>query len=747
MQICFLAADAPICKAYGLSERGELTKTSYPHINEFTSYTYEITTIDEFYTAIVAHAAAGNCLLKGLLLRPLKNESRAGSTSPESLTQWICLDFDGFVTDKTVDQILEQLGCGDVDYILQWSASQGINNGLHCHILMFLETPCHPTLLKIWLKQLNLSHLSAQISLARSHNALKWPLDITTCQNDKLLYIAPPTFAAEINNPLSVPRIELHTRSYRYLPPPATHATNKQELERFNELRIEAGFKPRKTYKENTKHDIPYLCNPKPAEHTGIKTERGFVYFNLNGGDSWGYYHPIDNPSYIFNFKGEPIYRTADLLPKYWKEIKERVQRLEPDSTGQVYLAFRDFESATYWNGIYDSTTRRLTKFAAARSESQLRNFMRQHGLPLGDFVPDWDINFDPHGAYVLDQKNKRLNMYRPPELQYHAETEVPPTIRKVIYHATGSDPAIYEHFLNWLAVIAQTLGMTQTAWVVHGVQGTGKGVMFNHILTPLFGEHNVTSRRMEELGSDFTEFMKNKFIVFIDEVQAGSSQFHEKVSAKLKSLIVEPRISVREMYHPSTLMKNYTNLIFASNHPQPVHIAADDRRFNVGAYQHTPITLTTHDISLLRTEVEAFYGYLKTRAIDIGQARTPLITADRQRIIETSRPAIDQAIEALKKGNLSFFQDLLVKKTELISARNQLAYAQYQALVDELQHTQRTRLPRDDLMILLRWCSDHIPDTPNKFTAMLRHHSLELSPLWIDGAVIRGYDVKNWLV
>jgi hypothetical protein len=42
-----------------------------------------------------------------------------------------------------------------------------------------------------------------------------------------------------------------------------------------------------------------------------MKMERGFVYFNLNGGDSWAYYHPIDNPTFIRNFKGEPMYRTA----------------------------------------------------------------------------------------------------------------------------------------------------------------------------------------------------------------------------------------------------------------------------------------------------------------------------------------------------------------------------------------------------------------------------------------------------
>jgi hypothetical protein len=50
------------------------------------------------------------------------------------------------------------------------------------------------------------------------------------------------------------------------------------------------------------------MLKPDSAVITEMKAERGFVYFNLNGGDSWAYYHPESNPDYIYNFKGEPSY-------------------------------------------------------------------------------------------------------------------------------------------------------------------------------------------------------------------------------------------------------------------------------------------------------------------------------------------------------------------------------------------------------------------------------------------------------
>lgn len=757
MEAYFLASDRPIVKSYQLNGRGALKKRPYPFVSQFTSFKYSINSLKELAFCIQEFAAQGHCMLKGTLQRPLKHESRAGSTSPDSLTDWICLDFDGVTVFDTVDAALETMGLGDTSYILQWSASHQVPNekpGLNCHVFMLLDEPQHPDTLKRWLKYLNLQHFKEQLRLAKSGNALLWPLDITTCQNDKLLYIAPPQFDG-IEDPINGDRITIVERKFErvdlsthlaQLPPP--NIVHEQEHKALNAARKKEGLPARRSYKFKAEDELTYLPRPDAAQVTGIKSERGFTYLNLNGGDSWGYFHPVDNPTYIHNFKGEPVYRTEELLPAYWAEIRARIKRVEPDASGRIYLAFRDFETATYWNGIYDAGTNKIVKLAQAKSETQLRHFMKQHGQPIGDFVPDWEIIFDPHAGYVIDQKNKKLNVYMPSKyfLEDPEPTEnLPPTIRRVLFHALGSDERVLEHFLNWLAVIVQKLGMTQTAWVLHGTQGTGKGVMFNHILTPLFGAHNVTSRRMEELGSDFTEFMKNKFIVFIDEVNSGSSIFHERITAKLKNLIVEPRISVREMYKPSVVMSNFCNLIFASNSPRPVSIAPDDRRFNVAKYQEDPLQITSDEIAILALELPDFYGYLKTRPADEDKARTPIITEDRKRIINLSRASIDIAVEALKNGDFHFFEEMLVERTEILSPRIQVAYDQYRALIAEIKETKRTKLSRDELIIIFRWCVDKVPEAPNKFTSMLNHHGLRLKPIWTGETSVRGYDVKEW--
>ncbi len=115
------------------------------------------------------------------------------------------------------------------------------------------------------------------------------------------------------------------------------------------------------------------------------------------------------------------------------------------------------------------------------------------------------------------------MNIYNPSELMKDPTppyvASPPGVINKIIDHVLGNDMATLDHFYNWLATIIQFKTRAGTAWVLQGTQGTGKGLLMHNILTPLFGYENVAAKRMEELESQFTEFMENKFIVFIDEI------------------------------------------------------------------------------------------------------------------------------------------------------------------------------------------------------------------------------------
>lgn len=754
MNVFFLSADKPIIKSYELGPQGELIKHSYPFVYEVTSHEEHPASLQDLATLMQKYAKKGGCMVKGVLGRQLISESRAGATDPNSLTDWICLDLDGIEGYQTVDLFLEAIGCGDTEYVVQWSSSMGIENkaGFRCHIFMRLDQPAHPQLLKYWLQDLNLRVLDSQLELTKTGNSLRWPLDVTTCQNDKLLYIAPPHLGPGIKDPFPGNKRISYVKKKRQLltlpyPIPTRDALRDRIDKKVQELRVINNLPKRKSSKYKFSGAVEYMVNPDSATITEMKTERGFVYFNLNGGDSWAYYHPEDNPNFIFNFKGEPAYKTEDLLPEYWARLQQNAATYQPNSQGLIYFAFRDFKTSNYFNGFYDTNNDKL-ELAMAKSESQLRQFMKQHGQSLGDFIPDWNLVWDPHSPNVVDPTKNELNTFQPSQYfliqRLPHVTRVPPTIYKVIDHVLGHDPATIDHFLNWLACVVQFQNRTGTAWVWQGTQGTGKGVLFHQIITPLLGEVNVVSKRMEELESEFTGYMENKFIVFIDEIEAGKSLYHSKVTAKLKNLIVEPTISIRRMYTPAYMAPNYASMIFASNKPASVEIAPDDRRFNVGPYQSTPIQLTATEVDVdIPKELEEFFAYLKQYKADPDRARKPLISAARSTLIDISRTAIDTVSDALLSGNLEFFwEHLSTAKGQGLNPITNMKYTAFRELVVDLVNTQDPKLTRDDLFAIMEWCVGSMPQSPHKFTALLKHHRIHLTQIWKNNRNVRGIDV-----
>jgi len=740
MDLVFLAADKPITKRYEKNAKSELIKHPYPFVYEVTSQIETIESIEKMHEAIERHSQQNDCLLKGMINRPLVEESRAGSTNPNDPTEWVCLDFDSVDHYESLDLALVDIGAGDIDYVVQWSSGMGIENaaGFRCHVFMLLDKPHHPMLLKNWLTSLNVNNpiLNQQLRLTKTNNSLSFPLDITTCQNDKLLYITPPTLGEGIEDPFeSKPRIELCKRGRRTLSIPypiASKETLRQQIDaKVNDLRVQAGMPKRRASKYKYQGTIEYMQKPDTATVTGTKEERGFVYLNLNGGDSWAYYHPAENPKFIHNFKGEPVYKTEELVPEYWAHLRQQAQEYKPKADEIIYLAFRDFRTSNYYNGTYDPKTNDLN-LAMAKSEKQLRDFVTQHGQMLGEYIPDWDLIWDPHMDTVVDSDGRKLNIYQPSDYYknkpYKAVKQIPATIHKVINHALNHDPQTLDHFLNWLACIVQFRSNTGTAWVLQGTQGTGKGVMFHKVITPMLGETNVVAKRMEELESEFTGFMENKFVVFIDEIEAGHSMYHNKITAKLKNLIVEPTISIRRMYAPPYMAKNYSNLIFASNKNQAVEIATDDRRFNVGGFQAMPIKLTATELDVdIPNEIESFFHFLMTYPADPIRARTPLVNQARTNLIEIGRTAMDRLADAILEGDLEFLWDHLPSQPSNLNALMTYKYRAFRDVIVNAVETLDPALTRDDLFTIFDWCVGNTSSSPHKFTATLKHHKITM--------------------
>ncbi len=324
MQITFLAASdrTRMAKSFALSS-GTVVTTPYPPVRRFWSFTRNVTNIHQLYALLVTHAEAGHCLLKGQLDRPLRHQSRAGRSDPNTPTDLLVLDLDFDQGFTSIDEFMEAIGLGGVGYVLHHSSSAGITArpGLRAHVFVQLATPVALAQLKRWLRHLNLTvpGLREQVTLSANGMTLRNPLDVTSCQNDKLLFIADPMVEG-LEDPLAGRRFELWQRGIEsvdlrteYLDPGAVQRDADAQV---LELRAKAGLPPREPRYVALPGRERVLANPEPATVTGVRRARGFVYLNLNGGDSWAYYFPESNPEILYSFKGEPPVPLKQIAPR-----------------------------------------------------------------------------------------------------------------------------------------------------------------------------------------------------------------------------------------------------------------------------------------------------------------------------------------------------------------------------------------------------------------------------------------------
>ena len=759
MLVHFLEASVPLTKKFTAT-----SKEPYPNAFEFKSHEYAVTDLNTFAMLIMQHASQGHCLLKGALQRPLAWESRAGSTNPHTPTKWLCLDIDGLRSVATIDEFMAKMGTPDVSYILQWSGSYGITDrSLRAHVFVMLKDFAAPSALKVFLKHVNLTQFKSDLELTRANVALRWGLDVTTCQSDKLLFITPPNCTPAsldpfVNGQITTPRISIVLKAQSCFDMASVQAIPAEQVRlaeegEINRLRKAINLPERKaaSFKLKEYKGESYFPNPDQATLTGRKEDRGFVYLNLNGGDSWGYFHPIDNPTFIHNFKGEPMYRTSELLPEYWVNIQNAKRNsVAQQQQGKLFLAFRDFRTAEYFNGWYDESTEKLV-LNTAKSEKQLMDFLVNYGQPVPDAVPIWTIVYDP-SAPPIDIPNHVINVFQPSTFmkwavvhaKIHPIPKPTPFIDRLIVHVFGSSMA--EHFVNWLAFCFQFRTSPKTAWVAHGTQGTGKGVLINHVLSPLFGASNITQKRMEELEDKFNDHLEHSLLCCIDEAQISDSGRAGMIMSNLKNQITEPNITIRRMRQSAFETPNRVGFIFCSNKNDPVVIEKGDRRFNVGEYQAYKLVTNDAEVRSIANELADFSYKLQNYKVDLDLVRTPKGSDAKIEMQVASRTTADAVADAILAGDLStFWEALPTVDASMLDAVTAMKLHPYKQLIHDLILTRRDRLSREELFVIFNYNVGNIPASPWKLSTYLKHHGITLKEIRISPTKTGKGLMVNW--
>lgn len=775
MQFDFLEAanGTPLTKTFRRVD-GRIDVDPYPLVYEVNSHRTEAHSIEQLYEQLHYHASLGRCLLKGLLREQLHCQSRAGMTEPMAPTRWVLLDLDFAEGWDSIDAFIAELNPNwiDVSYIFQHSSSAGIHAppGLRGHIWILLDEPASPAQLKLWLRERNLKMpaLRERMTLAANGLTAKWPLDVTTCQNDKLIYIAPPTLGEGIEDPLEGKRFELITkaRDAGSVPRPSVVPALLEEdtQQAINELRKAQGLKPRKiTTRSRGAYEV--LVRPDRATVTGVKTARGFTYINLNGGDSWGYYFPEDTPELVFNFKDEPIVRLRDVDPdfyaQYVSQLKQQQSKKSEGSEAEESepidddedlgapirpYVFRERTRDVYYNILHYRSEQRV-EAATASSMEKLDHFMRQYGRTMPDPIEDWTVTFDPTSTDVIRPQDKWLNLFTPTDYLRYADQLTPvdtlPPITEMILRSICGDEETLAHFLNWLAFIFQTRQRANTAWVFHGTHGTGKGLLLSKILRPLFGPQHVLEWMVQNLEDQFNAPLEHSLITWLDEFQVNTQSQATLVMNKLKGYITEDQIAIRGMRRNTIQARNWQNVIIATNHPDPIELPPNDRRFNVAPAQETPLRMTQAQVDAIEAELPVLASFLHNYKVDTQRVRAVLLNDARTQMIQAAQPSHDRLFAAVREGDLNWFLDYV--RADLPMDQVQL-YQRFESAVANwcryAVNGETARVSRDELQDVYSYLVGH-GMTPTKFTRMCNIQRVKIGHVWINGRSVRGRKIE----
>lgn len=721
MKLTFLSHFNPMAKTF--SKEGV---SAYPPAKRFTSFEYEIPLtaegLREKFLRVQEHSRAADVMLKGNLTKTIRNQSRANLSDKSNPSYNLVLDIDGvrFLGAPTApinheqlksfaETIIEKLPAPfhGVSYIVHASSSMGLKPGvLSMHLDFLLDEPLTEEQQKHVLTALNFDVpvFEQQLELTASGTALRYKVDRTLGEASRLIYIAPPIFEEGVDNPFedNEQRLLLVEKTRTLLPTAnlldsfRARSYLKHIKDKVTALREHLGLPSHNTKVQQVKRNgqnIAVVLNPDAVQMEYSYHNESFVYYNINGGDSNAYFVFRDDPQIVHNFKGEPnfLFQQADEETYAWHIDKfGYCAEPDPETEGEtppkmLPFVFRDVITDTTYTCLINTKDQTVDEMFAVRGRDSLRDWMTQNNGVMPENIPSLTYKFDPTNPKVIDLQNNFINRYEPtahlrelaeiPEQYRGAEygygvllKELCPTIYKIGLSICGGGALEFEHFINWLAYIAQNKNKTRTAWVMHGVQGTGKGVFFHEILAPLFGKRHALMKSVQDIEEHFNLWFASTLILGLDEFSSDDSRSKKLVTNKLKNLITEPLLTIRAMRTDQATVENFANFIFFSNDKIPVYIPEGDRRFNVCPAQQTKLNKRYPDIDkLIREElpkeVPLFGSFLMQFKVAPLQAHSALENGAKDIMRNAGRSSVEEFCDNLKTGNLDAFLEVLSER------------------------------------------------------------------------------------
>jgi hypothetical protein len=135
---------------------------------------------------------------------------------------------------------------------------------------------------------------------------------------------------------------------------------------------------------------------------------------------------------------------------------------------------------------------------------------------------------------------------------------------------------------MRWIATLIARpdIKMIYALLLISEVQGVGKGTLAERVIKPIIGDINTSTPSEDDVvNKEYTYWQSHKRLALIHEIYAGHNS---KAYNKLKSIITDQTISVKQKYLAPYDIDNWLHIIAMSNNFNALKLTGGDRRWLV---------------------------------------------------------------------------------------------------------------------------------------------------------------------
>lgn len=313
---------------------------------------------------------------------------------------------------------------------------------------------------------------------------------------------------------------------------------------------------------------------------------------------------------------------------------------------------------------LYQQWLRKQSEYRNSGNNPLLQSVLRQRitYASTREFIPGGHrpLVYEADGVPVL-------NTWRPYEPQAEATAGIDLLLWIEYLNRLFPDTGERHTVVQWLAHMFQHPEI-KPSWhlILTSATGTGKGFLFDQVLSPLLNGQASLLSSYDRLTGQFSTVIADNMLVFLDDCRSNSKSLH----TRLKSLLTERRQQIEEKQEQARMVSTYTRFILASNERRPIRFSPNERERRWFAvrfmeHRHSPEE-TTEFIGRLAHwlnqdgSLDAIYWWLMAYDLTGFNPNHCRVTDTLAEMQEQSRSMLDIGLSDWLESNRVFKMELL---------------------------------------------------------------------------------------